>query len=304
MSEKTTKHTHHPAETGDMDNLHTWLGLTPGHDLALSGQEVLNEWVTPGITYISRHFTLTLCQEGNGRIHINQKEYALRPGAVVLVSPNQMLLLRERSADLRMASISTTPSLILEFPSPIDFDLFAHARTCPVLYAEASDFMRLMEHYRFIASTYVRTTHAYRMEIVKTLLYALMLEVCALYQAQGQRAQEVRHPRQEQLSDDFFRLLASHYRTERGMAFYADRMCMTPKYLSAAIKRITGKPATAWIAESVITQAKIMLKTTTLTVAQISEELNFATSSFFVQYFKQHCGITPLKYRVSGEGQE
>ena len=303
MLEKARKNTADSRVSGveASDELLRRLGVAAGHHFVLSSEPLLGEYMSFDKTYVSGRFSLSLCTAGQGRIKVNLQTYTLQAGTVLLISPNQMLEVLEKSDDLRMESVSVLPSLILEFPSPIDFDLLTHARTCPVLQADDDDFARLVEHYRFMASAYARATHAYRMEVVKALFYALMLEVCALYQSRELLPDETRQPRQERLSDEFFRLLGQHCRSERSVGFYAGRMCMTPKYLSTAIKRITGKSVPAWITEAVITQAKILLKTTPLTVAQVSEELNFANPSFFVQYFKQHCGTTPLKYRLSGK---
>lgn len=63
------------------------------------------------------------------------------------------------------------------------------------------------------------------------------------------------------------------------------------------IKSVTGYSIQKWINEVIIIEAKRYIKTTTYTIQQISEELNFHTSSLFVRFFKQHTGYTPLEYR-------
>lgn len=84
------------------------------------------------------------------------------------------------------------------------------------------------------------------------------------------------------------------------MQFYADQLHLTPKYFSKLIKQSTGKTAGEWIDELVIVAAKGMLKSSNLTVAQISEELNFANPSFFGRYFKSKTGLTPKQFQSSG----
>ena len=88
-----------------------------------------------------------------------------------------------------------------------------------------------------------------------------------------------------------------HYKQDRSVSFYADKLCLTSKYLSTVIKEVTGRSVLAWINETVIAEAKILLKTSEMTVMQISEELNFPNPSFFGRFFKQYTGVTPLKYR-------
>ena len=103
--------------------------------------------------------------------------------------------------------------------------------------------------------------------------------------------------RHESLSDRFFRLLALHFREEHTVHYYADRLNLTPKYLSTAIKRITGRPILDWIHEALLIEAAMLLRTTDLTVLEIADRLNFSTPSAFVQFFKKHTGTTPKKMR-------
>ena len=85
------------------------------------------------------------------------------------------------------------------------------------------------------------------------------------------------------------------------MAYYAEALNLTPKYLAAAIKRITGRPILDWIHEAVLIDAKMLLRTTDLTVQEISERLNFSSPSAFVQFFRRKTGTTPKRHWL-GEG--
>ena len=78
---------------------------------------------------------------------------------------------------------------------------------------------------------------------------------------------------------------------------YADKLCLTPNYLSGVVKEYTGKTATEWVNDFVIVEAKIMLKDTKLSVQEISDRLNFPDQSTFGKYFKKIVGISPKAYR-------
>jgi AraC-like DNA-binding protein len=82
---------------------------------------------------------------------------------------------------------------------------------------------------------------------------------------------------------------------ERSIGFYADKLCLTPKYLT--IKEMSGKLAGEWIDDYVMLEAKVLLKSTNMTVQQISERLNFTTQSHFGTYFKRLAGVSPKEYR-------
>lgn len=97
--------------------------------------------------------------------------------------------------------------------------------------------------------------------------------------------------------EQFLKLVAQYHDRERGMAFYADKMCMTPKYLSKLIKNVSGKSGPEWIDSFVILEAKNMLKYTDIPIKEIVYKLHFPNSSVFYKFFKSHTGMTPSEYR-------
>jgi AraC-like DNA-binding protein len=105
--------------------------------------------------------------------------------------------------------------------------------------------------------------------------------------------------RQEEIYESFITLLEKHYRTEREVGFYADKLCITPKYLSSTMKDLTGKTALQIIEEYAISECKALLLSTKMTIQQISDELNFPSQSVFGKYFKRLTGMSPKEYRAS-----
>jgi AraC-like DNA-binding protein len=100
----------------------------------------------------------------------------------------------------------------------------------------------------------------------------------------------------EELFTSFYNLVLLHHRESHEVGFYADKLCLTPKYLSTVIKASTGKTAYEWINDYVILEAKALLKSD-MTVQQISDSLSFPNQSFFGQSFKRHTGMSPSEYR-------
>lgn len=108
---------------------------------------------------------------------------------------------------------------------------------------------------------------------------------------------EVKKSRQEELFAAFIQTLALHHKQERSVAFYAGKLCVTPKYLSLLVKNVSNRTAGEWIDNYVVLEAKALLSSSTLSIQEISDRLNFANQSFFSKYFKQHVGISPTEYR-------
>ena len=93
------------------------------------------------------------------------------------------------------------------------------------------------------------------------------------------------------------RVVMENYKQERSVSFYADKLCVTAKYLSLVVKNVSGKSAGDWIDEYVILEAKALLKSSNMTIQEIADVLNFANQSFFGKYFKHHTGVSPKEYR-------
>ena len=84
------------------------------------------------------------------------------------------------------------------------------------------------------------------------------------------------------------------------LKFYADALCITPRYLSRVVKECTGSSAADWIERYVVLEARALLKSTSMTIQQISDELNFPSQTFFGKYFKRRVGMSPKDYRRVG----
>lgn len=258
------------------------------------------EFFKSGSSFVFNGFFISFCRDGYCSLKVSGRDYIARQGTLILLSPNQLVEIIEISENFMSESIIVSLDVILEFPSPVDIDIMNDALRHPVLSLSPEKLSHIMEYYDFIEKQYGETENAYREEISKTLLYALMLEICNVFRSLTGENADVSKPRQEKLTDDFFKLLAKYYRTEHNIGFYADRLNRTPKYLSGAIKRLSGRSVSEWINSTLVSESKMLLKVTDKTVQEISEELNFSSLSVFVQFFRHYTGITPLQYRKHG----
>lgn len=96
----------------------------------------------------------------------------------------------------------------------------------------------------------------------------------------------------------FLTLAEKHASTQRETSFYADKLCLTPKYLSRLVKEKTGRTAKEIILNYVSLQARSMLLGTDLQIQQISDALHFPSQSVFGKFFKRTTGLSPREYRA------
>ena len=104
----------------------------------------------------------------------------------------------------------------------------------------------------------------------------------------------------DNISRKFLEMVKENFRSERQLKYYSDALCITPRYLSRVVKECTGSSAADWIERYVVLEARALLKSTDMTVQQISDYLNFPTQTFFGKYFKRRTGLSPKEYRRIG----
>ncbi len=128
------------------------------------------------------------------------------------------------------------------------------------------------------------------------LIHALIHYYNGLHQKKENISDDEK-PRNRMIFDRFIQLINTHCKKEHSLGFYADKMCITPRYLGVAVKNTSGVTAKEWIDRAVVTSAKVMLRHGTKQIVQISDELDFPNPSFFCKFFKRMTGMTPQEYR-------
>jgi AraC-like DNA-binding protein len=140
------------------------------------------------------------------------------------------------------------------------------------------------------------TAHHYRAELVKALLLAMFYDMSNVIWRVEQ--QEKKSPtRHDVLFARFIRLLEQNFRQERRVSWYAQQLCVTPKYLSEVVKLISKRTPNEWIDNYVVLEIRVLLKNSTKSIKEITRDLHFPNQSFFSKYFREHVGISPSEYR-------
>ena len=131
---------------------------------------------------------------------------------------------------------------------------------------------------------------------MRSLLHILLHETAPIYGALRGSAKAAQ-PRSHLIAAEFKALVNTHYATQRGLAFYADKLCISPKHLAETIKEATGKRAVAWLADAVLLEAQVLLLNPALTIGQVADTLHFADQSTFGRFFRNNAGVSPAAYR-------
>lgn len=135
-----------------------------------------------------------------------------------------------------------------------------------------------------------------QVELIKSMAQTITYEVLSIYFSKFP-IQPMVQTKKDLIFHQFLLSLFRHFRQEREVAFYAELQHLSPRYFSSIIKEKSGNNALQWIVQMVITEAKLLLETSDLSIKEISVQLNFPTQSFFGKYFKQYTGISPKEFR-------
>lgn len=273
--------------------------------LMQSNQSIHEEFVFKRITDIQNyqsqesHFifdgiVFCICIKGYIKFKINYNEYQIGTNELFTILPQYILTVIEQSKDLELRILYLSPDLLCNVPLSPDLNLLKRANLSPCITLPQQTINELISIYQLIENHSQKDE--YNRKLCHHLIYSIIIIITLILK-------DIPYPgakkssRTEILTHKFFDLLLSHYKHERNISFYADKLCVTPKYLSTCVKKITGHYIQEWINEILIIESKRYLLSTTYTIQQISEELNFQTSSSFVRFFRMHSGVTPLKYR-------
>ena len=161
--------------------------------------------------------------------------------------------------------------------------------------------MAVANDYLNLARKLIGAPFAYKRETIGSLLTSLTYLAADVWSKQVDEARKLaldpHATRSNQVFEHFLTLVSEHHNTERGVAFYADKLCLTPKYLSKLVKTASGRSAPDWIDSFVILEAKNLLKYSDLPIKEVVYRLHFPNPSVFHKFFKAHTGLTPMQYR-------
>lgn len=245
-------------------------------------------------------FTALIIMKGEATIAVDTRIYDVRRNMIVILSPHSVVKTVKCTANAAAYVLSFSKAFVDNIQIDISTSLPVYMRfgKNPCLQLTQNDVDEIRQVFRLIKTMLQSDKEHYRNEIIRSLFVSAFYIITDINQRSVK--DEYRQGRCEILFERFMELLAQHNKRERNVSFYARQMNITPKYLSTVVKQVSGKTAARWIDESVILEAKTLLKYSGMSIQEIAYHLNFSTQSFFGKYFKQHTGISPSRFKRKG----
>ena len=244
--------------------------------------------------------TIIHCQGGRILVEIGgNQQVKIRPGQMLLIPAGKLVQPLMISTDVN-ASVLLISDKTLKSALGNQLSIWNKAMYMKEIYVvEEAGWVEAMESY---ARTIFKTGSLpvlFR-EILSSFLRMMLLMICEeLMQHDDMTSlNDASTTHDKEVFNEFLQLLSQQNQKRQRVSYYADKMNISPKYLSSICKKVSGTNPMRWITENAMQDCYSLLKDTDLSVKEISNRLGFPNPSFFGQYFREQAGVTPMEYRI------
>ena len=239
--------------------------------------------------------------EGETSLTSNLQEFRLKKDSLFIFSPKHILQVQSNNR-FKAHLIVIAPDFLkrINIDTKRMMPLFLQFGSLPCMELTHAESQSLRSFISMVEQELKGSETDFSSEIIGGLIAATIYKVGDIlthYLTEHPEVDSPIHNRAEEYFRQFTELLGEHYKHERSVGFYARQLCITPKYLTTLIKRISGKSVSEWIDNYVILEAKTLLKYSNMSVQEIAYYLNFPNQSFFGSYFKRNTGMSPSQYK-------
>lgn len=244
---------------------------------------------------------LMFCRHGSAGIALNDEPYRINANGVLIGFPGEMVLVDSCSHDFSGSYLYIPMELLdrillLSLQGWQTGELIREKR----LFCLGDDNVGLMQSYLCLmeARSQHSVSNGNRDGIYDLLssfvndFLSIVGKACLEQDSRGLSSANI-------LFSRFMKMLRSDSPQKHGIEYYSDRLCVTPKYLSAVCKRVTGETALTLINRCLVAEIRHQLRNPAKPIKEIAYELSFSNQSFFGKFVKAHLGMTASQFRRS-----
>lgn len=238
---------------------------------------------------------ITFVDAGTADVTIEDRPYHVVANDLFIFFPEQAVSLEHLSEDFHVRCVLLSHDFVSFITTDDSLRFIRMIRSTPLIHMDAHMSSAFCNCYDMLRVTILQHDNPYRKKMlyhtIKTYIYGTM------YYVQPELPQP--DSREAELANVFMELVDQHFREHHSLAFYADVMHLSGKYISRCVRLSTGQNAVQTIAARILKQAKILLLARQKSIAQIGYELGFPDQSAFGKFFRSHEGISPLRWRTN-----
>lgn len=241
-----------------------------------------------------------ICMSGQMEMKIDMTDYTLNSGDAVTILPGRFFQIKRISDDARCLFMAMSPDFISYVGDvKLGIALGRKLQEMPIYHPTPLEMDDLVSIYKSLKGKLLNPEYRFKEEVARSYLRIMQCNIFQTFIGETQEQPDQRPiNRKEELFLNFLAVVKECYSQSRSITFYADKLFVSPKYLSSVVHEVSGTYATDWINQHVILEAKALLREKNTSIKYVSNKLNFANQSFFAKYFKQHTGYTPKEYKA------
>ena len=249
--------------------------------------------------YFKLYHIHLLCHQGEAHFTMNGKRYKVHSQEFLIWQLGSEISEWDYSDDFDADFLCVSrPFLIKYNPERVwATRAFVYIKSHPVIKLDDEGWKLCTHDFEEFRLRLSNSNHIFFNEMVGGQLQLFLYDLWQIYSP-------VLHERQlatnsaSDIFHNFLELVSDYASTERRIAFYADRLCVTSKYLSEVCRACSGRPASEWITGYALQEIQRMLKDQSLTLTEISDRMCFPNYPNFTKYVKHGLGISPSEYRL------
>lgn len=237
------------------------------------------------------------CTDGEINVRVAFEDYKMAENSVCILTPGTIVEIVDVKPTFHCMTLAFTKAFVdMELNTTLQLmQLFKFIQRKPCMQLNGTYAARYRETFNEMLKTAYWSDNPLRNRMIQSYIYLLF---CCLYPVLAKEEESVSDESgQNRIYMQFMELLQENYREYRTVAYYAERMDITPKYLSKVIQTESGQTALRWIENYVLLESKALLRQNNFSISDVSKKLSFPDQGSFGKFFHRLTGMSPKEYR-------
>lgn len=237
---------------------------------------------------------LLIVRQGNIHCDVENKPTLVGWGEMLVVLFDTLTIIRDVSNDLCCDAVFITNAFLSRLALTDAFGANLSIGRNPRI-ALGEEGLVSMDNYLTMMQQMIRhADNPYRLDCLRSLTEAFFYGAGYYWHLQH-KVLDKHMP--DIITEQFLQLLQQHGHAEHTLAFYANRLCVSPKYLSACVTNVTGVTALKHLQRHIVQHADRMLRSRSKTLSDVAAALGFPTTEAFSHYYRRATGHSPSSLR-------
>ena len=245
------------------------------------------------------YLTHALCLQGTATLLFNGAEHPLQPGDCIIIQRSESAQIAGASADFRTITVYVTPEFIQMAMPLSNYGTRGHMMLFndPVMHLNPQQQARCRENMEYVRTRCAERNHRFYLDLTLNAVQSMIIDFFDFHAHIYDEKNDLSHSNAHLMNRFIEMLERGEYRMHRDIAYYADRLCVTPKYLSETCKSISGCGAAYWINRYTSVEISRLLHDRSLTLADIAFRFDFSSTAYLSRYIRQNLGVSASEIR-------